>query len=139
LADKFLKVTKIDYKSGMNKPRFAFGSFELDTESGLLLRQSVPVPASYRGLLVLAVLLARPGDVLSKSDLMEAAWPGTAVEEGNLSVQIAGLRKLLGPAPDGGAWIKTISRVGYRFTGVVEKREKRLPRLGKYMRVLNWG
>jgi DNA-binding winged helix-turn-helix (wHTH) protein len=36
---------------------------------------------------------------------MEAAWPGMVVEESNLSVQIAALRKLLGPSPDGGDWM----------------------------------
>ena len=51
---------------------------------------------------------------------MDAAWPGTAVEESNLSVQIASLRKLLGPSPDGGEWIATIPRVGYRFVAEPE-------------------
>jgi TolB-like protein len=51
--------------------------------------------------------------------LMEAAWSDTAVEESNLSVQIAALRKQLGPSPDGGEWIATIPRVGYRFIGSV--------------------
>jgi DNA-binding winged helix-turn-helix (wHTH) protein len=45
------------------------------------------------------------------------SWPDTVVEESNLSVQIAALRKLLGPTPNGGEWISTVSRVGYRFDG----------------------
>ena len=96
---------------------FAFGPFVLDPETGTLLRQGVPVPVGYRGLLLLAALLERPGEVLTKSELMDAAWPGTAVEEGNLSVQIASLRKLLGPSADGSDWIATVPRVGYRFAG----------------------
>lgn len=52
---------------------------------------------------------------------MDAAWPGTFVEDGNLTVQIAQLRKLLGTAADGGEWISTVPRVGYRFTGAVER------------------
>ena len=51
---------------------------------------------------------------------MDAAWPGTAVEESNLSVQIALLRKLLGSSPGGGEWIATIPRIGYRFVGGME-------------------
>ncbi|MER8678154.1 MULTISPECIES: hypothetical protein [unclassified Mesorhizobium] len=51
---------------------------------------------------------------------MDAAWPGTAVEEGNLTAQIATLRKALVPADNGGEWIATVPRVGYRFTGTVE-------------------
>jgi hypothetical protein len=48
---------------------------------------------------------------------MDAAWPGVAVEESNLLVQIAALRKLLGATLDGGDWIATVPRVGYRFAG----------------------
>src|SRR5690606_28368919 len=47
----------------------------------------------------------------------QAAWGDAAVEESNLSVQIAALRKILGPAPDGGEWIATVPRVGYQFVG----------------------
>jgi len=46
---------------------------------------------------------------------MEAGWPGTAVEEGNLTVQVAALRKALGPREDGQEWIVTVPRVGYRL------------------------
>src|SRR5438093_507754 len=50
---------------------------------------------------------------------MAAAWPDTVVEESNLTVQIAALRKLLGPSSEGGDWIATVSRIGYRFVGPV--------------------
>jgi TolB-like protein len=101
----------------MQGTRFAFGPFLLDTEAGTLLRQGLPVPVGYRSLLLLTALVQQQGHVLAKATLMESAWPGTAVEEGNLSVQIASLRKLLGPAPDGSCWIATAPRVGYRFVG----------------------
>jgi TolB-like protein/Tfp pilus assembly protein PilF len=101
--------------------RFAFGPFVLDPGAGTLLREDVPVAVGYRGLKLLAALVGRPGDVLAKAELMDAAWPDAAVEEGNLTVQISVLRKLLGPAPDGGEWIATVPRVGYRFTAAVEE------------------
>ncbi|WP_193364366.1 winged helix-turn-helix domain-containing tetratricopeptide repeat protein [Allomesorhizobium alhagi] len=108
----------------MQGSRFAFGPFVLDPSAGTLLRDDVPVAVGYRGLKLLAALVARPGEILSKAELMDAAWPGRAVEEGNLTVQIAQLRKLLGPAGDGsdggGEWIATVPRVGYRFLGAVE-------------------
>jgi TolB-like protein len=66
---------------------------------------------------LLRALLAADGKTVPKSALMDAAWPGIAVEESNLSVQIAILRRLLGPAADGTAWIATVPRVGYRFSG----------------------
>ena len=57
--------------------------------AGTLLRHDTPVPVGYRGLMLLAALAGRPGEILSKSELMDAAWPGAVVEEGNLTVQIA--------------------------------------------------
>ncbi|PWK60752.1 winged helix-turn-helix domain-containing tetratricopeptide repeat protein [Aminobacter sp. AP02] len=105
----------------MQGSRFAFGPFVLDSAAGTLLRNDVPIAIGYRALRLLAALAAQPGEILSKAELMDAAWPGTSVEEGNLTVQIAQLRKLLGPAADGGEWISTVPRVGYRFTGVVEQ------------------
>lgn len=105
----------------MSRERFLFGPFVLNLEDGTLVRQGVPVPIGYRGQLLLTSLIRRAGEVLKKSDLMDAAWPGTAVEEGNLSVQIMSLRKVLGPSPDGGEWIATVPRVGYRFIGAIER------------------
>ena len=104
----------------MTAQKLAFGPFVLDLGAGALSRHGAPVPTSYRGLLLLTAFLKRPGENLSKSDLMEAAWPGLAVEESNLSVQIASLRKLLGETPEGSDWIATVPRVGYRFAGAVE-------------------
>lgn len=95
--------------------RFAFGPFVLDGSA--LSRHGAPLPVSYRGLLLLAAFVQKPGETLTKGELMEAAWPGLAVEESNLSVQIASLRKLLGATPDGGEWITTAPRLGYRFAG----------------------
>lgn len=106
----------------MQGSRFAFGPFVLDPDAGTLLRDGEPVAVGYRGLKLLAALVERHGEILGKAELMDAAWPGRAVEEGNLTVQIAQLRKLLGPASDGSEWISTVPRVGYRFTGTVEHR-----------------
>jgi len=112
----------------MQGSRFAFGPFVLDPDAGTLLRHDVPVAAGHRGVKLLAALVGRPGEILGKAELMDAAWPGTAVEEANLTVQIAQLRKLLGPSADGGEWIATVRRVGYRFTGAVEQLDGARPK-----------
>jgi TolB-like protein/cytochrome c-type biogenesis protein CcmH/NrfG len=112
--------------------RFAFGPFVLDPEAGTLLRNDDPVAVGHRGVKLLAALVGRPGEILAKTELMDAAWPGTAVEEGNLTVQIAQLRKLLGPAADGGEWISTVPRIGYRFIGAIKQlgsAKRKLPAL----------
>jgi TolB-like protein len=56
---------------------------------------------------------------VSKDALMQAAWPRLAVEEGNLTVQIAALRRVLGVEPGADRWIETLPRRGYRFVGPV--------------------
>jgi TolB-like protein len=97
---------------------FAFGPFVLDTQRAMLLRDGRPIAVSSKGLQLLQALLSSPGQVLTKTELMQVAWGDAAVEESNLSVQIAGLRKQLGPTPEGGEWIATAPRVGYRFIGL---------------------
>jgi class 3 adenylate cyclase/tetratricopeptide (TPR) repeat protein len=65
---------------------------------------------------------------VSKDVLIEAAWPGLAVEDSNLTVQIAALRRALGGVPGGEDWIVTLPRRGYRFVGpVVTKSEAPVP------------
>ena len=95
----------------MPEQRLAFGPFVLNPEAGTLLRQGLPVAISYRGLLLLSAMARNAGEVLTKSQLLNAAWPGTAVEESNLSVQVASLRRLLGSMADGTEWIATVPRV----------------------------
>jgi TolB-like protein/Tfp pilus assembly protein PilF len=103
----------------MVEGRISFGPFVLDAAAGTLLRQGVPVPVGYRAFVLLRALAEAPGEIVTKAALLDAAWPGTAVEEGNLSVQIGALRKLLGERPDGGDWIINVPRLGYRFTASV--------------------
>lgn len=92
----------------------AFGEFVLDPGCGLL-RNGRAVALGQRGVALLEALLDARGSIVSKDQLMERVWPGIAVEESNLTVQVAALRKALGPAPDGQEWIATVPRVGYRF------------------------
>ncbi|WP_027165769.1 winged helix-turn-helix domain-containing protein [Mesorhizobium sp. WSM3224] len=109
----------------MEEQRYIFGPFLLDAGAGLLYRRGVPVPIGYRAMLLLERLLRSAGTVVGKDELIDAAWRGLAVEEGNLSVQIAGLRKVLGEGPEGTSSsegshsIVSVSRVGYRLVGDV--------------------
>lgn len=98
----------------MVEPLYAFGDFVLEPGRGLQ-RKGKAVAVGNRGLALLQAFLECRGQVLSKAELMERGWPDAAVEESNLTVQIAALRKALGRAPDGREWIATIPRTGYRF------------------------
>ena len=98
---------------------YAIGPFRLDTEDNLLFRGSEPLTLGRRAIALLRALVERPGALVSKDALIEAAWPGQAVEESNLTVQIAALRKVLGEVPGGDRWIETMPRRGYRFIAPV--------------------
>ena len=98
-----------------------FGAFAFDRERLTLSRDGHPVGLNSRGAALLAALLDANGAIVRKEALMDAAWPGTLVEEGNLSVQIAALRRALGERQDGEEWIATVPRVGYRL---VESRDE---------------
>jgi adenylate cyclase len=89
-----------------------------------LFRDTYPVALSARAVALLRILVERAGALVSKDALIEAAWPGLAIEESNLTVQIAALRRALSEAPGGENWIVTLPRRGYRFVGpVVTKSE----------------
>jgi TolB-like protein/Tfp pilus assembly protein PilF len=98
----------------MGAGQISFGPFLLDRSARTLLSGGKPVALGQRALALLDALAAADGPV-DKAALIEAAWPETIVEDGNLTVQIAALRKALGTRPDGQEWIVTVPRVGYRL------------------------
>ena len=98
-------------------PSYTFGPFRLDSEAGILFRSGEPVALGPRAVGLLRVLVERRGVPVSKDTLMDTAWAGLAVEESNLPVQIAALRRVLSEAPGGDRWIETLPRRGYRFLG----------------------
>ena len=85
----------------------SFGPFRYDLATTTLERDGQPLAVNQRGLLLIDALLEAGGMVVSKDHLLDRAWPGTVVEESNLTVQIAALRKTLGPRKDGHDWIVT--------------------------------
>ena len=92
-----------------------FGPFVLDREQMKLMRDGRSVSLGGRGTSLLAALAGAQGGAVTKERLMQAAWPGTVVEEANLTVQIAALRRALGAGGDEQEWIITVPRVGYRL------------------------
>jgi TolB-like protein len=94
-----------------------FGPFRLDTDAETLFYGDEPVALGQRAVSLLRMLLARAGAPVSKDALIDAAWPGLAVEDSNLTVQIAALRRVFEAIPGGANWIETLPRRGYRYVG----------------------
>ena len=83
--------------------RFAFGPYVYQPSTATLWRDKALVPhPAWRAAAVLQVLLEADNGVVTKAELMERAWPGVTVEEGNLAVQMAALRKGLGATSTAG-------------------------------------
>ena len=92
-----------------------FGRFELQAPQRRLLADGEPVPLQARALDLLIALATRPGQLLSRQQLLDSVWPGLVVEENNVSVQVNALRKVLGAA-----LIGTVPGRGYRFTALID-------------------
>jgi Tol biopolymer transport system component/DNA-binding winged helix-turn-helix (wHTH) protein len=97
-----------------------FGDFELDGAKRLLYRQGEPVPLNSKAFDLLLALVERPGEVLTKDELMQSVWPDQFVEEGNLAVQISALRKIFGEKKDEHRFIVTVPGRGYSFVADVD-------------------
>jgi predicted ATPase/DNA-binding winged helix-turn-helix (wHTH) protein len=105
--------------AAQTKEIISFGPFRLVASERRLTKDGMPVELSPRALDILMALLSRPTEVVSKSDLIDQAWPGIAVEEGSLRFHIANLRKALGDGSDGARYITTVSGRGYCFVAPV--------------------
>jgi non-specific serine/threonine protein kinase len=119
---KTLKIDKTGDARGSRVTRiFELGPFRLDADAALLTRDGALTPLGPRAIQVLGTLVAHAGEYVSKSKLLDTAWPGVVVEESNLAVQIAAIRRVFAQAPDAEHWIETLPRRGYRFVGPVRE------------------
>lgn len=110
----------------MNTPRaFSFGPFLLIPERQLLLRGESSVRIGCRALDLLTALVERPGELVSKTELMARVWPSTIVEEANLKVNMSALRRALGDGVGTPDYIATVPGRGYRFVAAVQRTESR--------------
>ena len=105
--------------AGAASTEVSFGSFRLLPTRFLLLEGDKPVPVGSRALEILIALLERPGELLSKQELMARVWPNVFVEPANLTVHISALRRALRDGRDGSRFIINIPGRGYRFVASV--------------------
>ena len=102
---------------------YLLGPFRLDADTETLLKRTDPMPLGRRAVALLRALVERQGTLVSKDELIEAAWSGLHVEEANLTVQIAAVRKVLSEHPMAGRWIETLPCRGYRYVGPIATEE----------------
>src|SRR5260370_24425168 len=93
----------------------AFGPFRLLPAQRMLLEGNAPVRLGSRALDILIALVERPGEVVSKEELVTRAWPNTFVEETNLRVHVGALRKVLGHGLSVGGDFTNVSGRSYRL------------------------
>jgi predicted ATPase/DNA-binding winged helix-turn-helix (wHTH) protein len=103
-----------------------FGRFRVFPKERALFEGDEPVRIGGRALEILIALLERPGQLLSKDELMERVWPKIFVQPSNLTVHIAALRRALKDGQDGTRWIVNTVGRGYAFVGTVVREGARV-------------
>jgi DNA-binding winged helix-turn-helix (wHTH) protein len=97
----------------------SFGPFRLLPSQFLLLERDKPVQLGSRALEILVALLERPGELITKQEILARVWPNIFVEPANLTVHISALRRTLRDGRDGNRFIINIPGRGYGFVGDV--------------------
>jgi predicted ATPase/DNA-binding winged helix-turn-helix (wHTH) protein len=105
--------------SGDGFRKLRFGPFELSRDQRELQREGAVLPLGGRALDILIYLVEHPGEVVTKKELIDQAWPDVVVEEGSLRVHIAAIRKALGDGKFGNRYIANIQGRGYSFVSSV--------------------
>ena len=100
---------------------YEFGPFRLDPAERMILRGDQVLSLTPKALDTLIVLVENSRHIVTKEELMNRVWPDIYVEETNLAQHISMLRKVLGEREDGGQYIETVPKRGYRFVVPVKK------------------
>ncbi len=103
------------------KSGFSFDEFAVDPHRRVLLKRGDAVELNPKTFDLLLALIARPGEIVSKDELLDAVWGEQFVEEGNLTVNISLLRKALGENATAPRFLITISGKGYKFIADVKR------------------
>ncbi|PYX27819.1 MAG: hypothetical protein DMG80_17635 [Acidobacteria bacterium] len=98
-----------------------FGTFEVDLRAGELRKYGMKLKLTGQPFQVLAILLERCGEVVTREELQKQLWPDTFVDvEHNLNTAISKIREALGDSTESPRFVETLPRRGYRFIGLVE-------------------
>ena len=109
--------------SKQGKRLYEFGPYRLLPAERRLLRDGRPVALAPKAFETLVALVERGGRLVKKDELLNEVWAGTSVEESNVAQNVFTLRRVLGRDEDGGQYIETVPKVGYRFLAPVRVSE----------------
>src|ERR1700716_1354380 len=99
----------------------SFGPFRLFAAERLLEKADEPLQLGGRALDILITLVERAGEGVTRKELISRVWPDVIVEEANLRVHVAGLRKALGDGHDGARYVANVPGRGYCFVAPVRR------------------
>ncbi len=102
---------------------YHFGAFRLDVAERRLWCVDAPVSLTPKQFDLLFYFVKNAGRVAKKSELLDAVWTDTYIEESTLARNVSWLRNKLGECADGEPLIETVSKLGYRFTAEVTRSE----------------
>jgi predicted ATPase/DNA-binding winged helix-turn-helix (wHTH) protein len=105
----------------MRDQAIGFGPFRLIPSQQLLLERDRPIHLGNRALTILQILIERAGETVEKRELARLVWPNTFVEEANIRVHIAALRRALGDGQNGVRYIVNVPGRGYSFTADISR------------------
>jgi DNA-binding winged helix-turn-helix (wHTH) protein len=103
--------------------KLRFGPFELDSRARTLRRDGMVLPLGSRALDILVHLANRPGEVITKKELIDHVWSDVFIEEVALRVHVSSIRKALGDGQFGNRYIANIYGRGYSFVATVVRLE----------------
>jgi TolB-like protein/DNA-binding winged helix-turn-helix (wHTH) protein/Tfp pilus assembly protein PilF len=102
-----------------------FATFEVDLRAGELRKGGIKLKLGGQPFQVLAILLERPGEVVTREELQKRLWPDTFVDvDHNLNTAINKIRETLGDSAENSRFVETLARRGYRFIGAVNGAEQ---------------
>jgi Tol biopolymer transport system component/DNA-binding winged helix-turn-helix (wHTH) protein len=97
-----------------------FGVFEVDLRAGELRKNGSKLKLAGQPFQVLAILLERPGELVTREELQKRLWPDTFVDvDHNLNTAVNKIREALGDSSENPRFVETLPRRGYRFIGPI--------------------
>jgi predicted ATPase/DNA-binding winged helix-turn-helix (wHTH) protein len=103
-----------------------FGPFRLFVAERLLKKGDDSLPVGGRAFDLLITLVERAGEIVTHKELRERVWPGIVVDDANLRVHVAGLRRVLGDGQDGARYISSVAGRGYCFVAPVQQQRQEI-------------